>query len=119
VKGIVLLHVGVLFFNAANICQARTLPQASGQFGQLLAAAESVNLHAAVVQVPRVPVNPDFGRYALGKVAEPYALNPAANQVASGDQNTIVAQRPLSSALTRRNNSCGVTLIILAAVAAS
>ena len=79
-----MLHGGLVFFNAANVGEARAGPQPAGEIRQLLGSSDGVYLDPAVVQIACETAYAELRRRALGEVTEPNSLNAPAYEVALG-----------------------------------
>lgn len=75
-----MLHFRLDLFKSAHFRESRTLMQARGQFVQLRGHADSISLHAPVIQIPDPASHPDVPGGILHKRAKSDALDPAGNQ---------------------------------------
>ena len=72
--------LGSLFVHAAHVCPPRPLVQHPGELRELLRGPGGVHFHAPIVQIARVPGQPEVYRRALREVSEPDALHPPAHE---------------------------------------
>src|SRR4051812_36797384 len=72
------LHLRRLFVHTAHVRPSRALVQHPGKLRELLLRPGGVYLHAAIIQIARVPGQSQTHGRALREVSEPYALDPPA-----------------------------------------
>src|SRR3569833_41864 len=82
-EGTQLLHFRLDLFKSAHFREARTLMQMRGQLVQLLRGADSIGLHAAIVEVPDPAGHADVPGGAFHERAESDTLHAAGHQPAA------------------------------------
>src|ERR1043166_968325 len=76
----IIADLGLLLFYGAHVAPSRSRPQHSRKLVQFLRRAGRVHFDSSIVQIARVPRQPQPRRRPLRKIPESHALHPPANQ---------------------------------------
>src|SRR6266849_8870005 len=84
VEGSMILELGLLFFDMADVGEAGSAVEHAGELGESVGGADGVDFHVAVGEVEDVPLQIQGGGGVLSEVAVSHALDAALHDPAAG-----------------------------------